>query len=224
MIIELAIHSLRHRPLRTVLTAVGIAIAVGSMVVFLSLGEGLRRAFASEVGSIGAELQISSGPLDTAAFSSRPTLPLGLIPEVRAAAAPFGVVSVTPILLYLRSGLTPGSSFIFQGVPADVDVEAVYPGVEIVAGRGLDASDAGTYRAVVGRQIAERNSLDVGDVLRISPDATFDIVGIVDSSGGLIGNGIVVPLDALRAAIDAGDYVSFLVVDIEQSGRAVVHD
>ena len=44
MILELALHSLRHRPLRTTLTAAGIAIAVGSMVVFLSLGEGLRLA------------------------------------------------------------------------------------------------------------------------------------------------------------------------------------
>ena len=220
MVLELALHSLRHRPLRTVLTGAGIAIAVGSMVVFLSLGEGLRQAFAEELGSIGAELQISSGPIDTAAFSSTPDLPLDLIPELRAAAEPFGVVSVTPLLLYVRGGLTPGSSFIFQGLPAEVDVGSIYPGVEIVAGRGLGPDDAGQLRAVVGQQVAERSSLEIGDVLRISSDASFEIVGIADSSGGLIGNGIVVPLDALARAVDAGDQVSFFVIDLADAGRA----
>ncbi len=45
MISQLAFASLTRRPLRTTLTALGIAIAVGSTVVFLALGEGLRNAF-----------------------------------------------------------------------------------------------------------------------------------------------------------------------------------
>lgn len=220
MILELALHSLRHRPLRTALTAAGIAIAVGSMVVFLSLGEGLRQAFASELGSLGAEIQISSGPLDTAAFSSTPDLPLDLIPELRAAAEPFGLESITPLLLYVRGGLTPGSSFVFQGIPAATDVGTIYAGYEVVEGRGLTADDAGAFSAVVGRQVAERSSLELGDTLRLSPDAIFEIVGIADSSGGLIGNGIIVPLAALQAAVEAGDQVSFLVVDLTDASRA----
>lgn len=220
MIIELATHSLRHRPLRTALTAIGIAIAVGSMVVFMSLGEGLRRAFASELGSIGAELQIASGPIDGAAFSSTPDLPLALLPEVRAAAEPFDVVSVTPLLLYVRAGLTPGSSFIFQGIPADVDVGSIYPGVEIVEGRGLSADDVGMPTAVIGTQVAQRNSLEIGDTLRLSTEDRFEIVGIADSSGGVIGNGILVPLVALQRAIDSEEDVSFFVVDLADPGQA----
>ena len=220
MILELAAHSLRHRPLRTFLTAAGIAIAVGSMVVFLSLGEGLRQAFASELGSLGAELQIASGPIDGAAFSSTPDLPLELGAEIRAAAEPFGVVSVTPLLLYVRAGLTPGSSFVFQGIPADVDVGTIYPGVEIVEGRALGADDVGAFRAVVGRQVADRSALEIGETLRLAPDAIFEIVGIADSSGGLVGNGIVVPLAALQRAIESEDQVSFFVVDLADPGQA----
>ena len=46
----LAWRGLTRRPVRTLLTALGITVAVASMVVFLSLGEGIRKVFTSELG------------------------------------------------------------------------------------------------------------------------------------------------------------------------------
>lgn len=220
MVWELALHALWHRPVRTGLTALGIAVAVGSMVVFLSIGEGLRRAFAAELGSIGAELQISYGPFETAAFGSVPELPLDRLDEVRRAGEPYGVESVTPLLLYVRGGFTPSTSFAFQGLPAGVDVASIYPGYRVAAGRGLGPRDAGANVAVVGRQAAERNRLELGDELRLSGDASFEIVGLADTGGGLLGNGILVPLRALQRAIGVEDRVTFFVVDLADPGRA----
>lgn len=220
MVWDLALNALRHRPLRTALTAAGIAIAVGSMVVFLSLGEGLRRAFAEELGGIGAELQISYGPFETSAFGSTPELPIDLVSEVRAAAEPYGVVAVVPLLLYLRGGFTPSSSFAFQGIPADVAIETIYPGYEVAAGRGLRPDDAGRQVAVVGRQAAERNRLEIGGSLRLNAESSFEIVGLADAGGGLLSNGILVPLTSLQQAIGITDRVSFLVVDLAEPGRA----
>ncbi len=42
---RLALKGLTRRKVRTLLTALGIAVAVASMVIFLSLGEGIRRVF-----------------------------------------------------------------------------------------------------------------------------------------------------------------------------------
>lgn len=220
MIWNLALHSLRHRPLRTVLTATGIAIAVGSMVVFLSLGEGLRRAFASELSNIGAELQISYGSFETSSFGGVPELPLALRDEVEAAAEPFGVTKVVPLILYVRGGFTASSSFAFQGLPADVDVASIYPGYRVVEGDGIGPDDAGRNVAVVGVQAAERSNLAIGDVLRLSADATFEIVGLAEDGGGFLSNGIVVPLSSLQTAIQSPDRVSFLVVDLDDPSRA----
>jgi putative ABC transport system permease protein len=61
VIAQLAFASLTRRPLRTALTALGIAIAVGSTVVFLSLGEGLRRAFDDSLAGLGPDIQVSYG-------------------------------------------------------------------------------------------------------------------------------------------------------------------
>ncbi|PJI37136.1 ABC transporter permease, partial [Methylobacterium radiotolerans] len=41
------------------LTALGITVAVASMVIFLSLGEGIRKVFTQELGGIGPDIQVS---------------------------------------------------------------------------------------------------------------------------------------------------------------------
>lgn len=220
MIWELSLHALRHRPLRTLLTATGIAVAVGSMVIFLSLGEGLRRAFATELGSVGPELQVSFGPLESAAFGSVPELDLALVDAVAAEGRDLGVESVTPLLVYVRGGVDPSASFVFQGLPPAVDVGTLYPGFEIVEGRALNADDTAAQVAIVGVQAAQRSGLALGDVLRINRESSLEIVGIADAPGGLLSNGIVVPLSTLQTAIGTPERVTFFVVDLDDSARA----
>jgi putative ABC transport system permease protein len=214
MVLRLAAAALRRRPLRTFLTALGIAVAVASTVVFLSLGEGLRQAFRTELGGIGPDLQVGYGDLSESAFNVVPELPVELADALAADAARFGIERVVPMLLYVRSGLTPSSAVVFQGLPADVDVSGIYSGLTIVEGRGLVAADAQAAVAVAGEQAALRAGLAVGDVLRLNPQASFEIVGIVRASGGLIDNTVVVPLLALQQAIGIEDRVSTLLVDL----------
>ncbi len=214
MVLRLAAAALIRRPLRTFLTALGIAVAVASTVVFLSLGEGLRQAFRTELGGIGPDLQVGYGDFSESAFNAVPELPIELADALAADAARFGIERVVPMLLYLRSGLTPTSAVVFQGLPADVDVSGIYSGLTIVEGRGLDASDAGAAVAIAGEQAAARAGLVLGDVLRLNPRASFEIVGIVRASGGLIDNTVVVPLGALQRAIDIEDRVTTLLVDL----------
>jgi putative ABC transport system permease protein len=218
VVLELAISALRHRPMRTFLTASGIAIAVGSMVIFLSLGEGLRQAFASEIGSVGAEIQVSYGSFEN--FSGEPELPLARADDLRAVADEYGIISVTPLYLYFRGGFSPDSSFAFQGVPTDVDLTGIYPGFEILEGRGLMPTDRDRNVAVVGEQVAERSNLQVGGTLRLSSDASFEIIGISSSAGGFLGNAIVTPLVSLQEATNAGGNVTFFVVDIADPAAA----
>lgn len=219
MVFRLAAAALVRRPLRTFLTALGIAVAVASTVVFLSLGEGLRQAFRNELGGIGPDLQVGYGDLSESAFNAVPELPIEMAEALAADAERFGIERVVPMLLYVRSGLTPTSAVVFQGLPADVDVSGIYSGLTVVEGRGLDAGDAGSSVAVAGEQAAVRAGLEVGDVLRLNPRASFEIVGIVRASGGLIDNTVVVPLGALQRAIDIEDRVSTLLVDLVDPER-----
>lgn len=218
MVLELALSALRYRPMRTFLTASGIAIAVGSMVVFLSLGEGLRQAFANEIGNVGAEIQVSYGSFEN--LGSSPELPLSRADDLRAVADEYGILSVTPLYLYFRGGFSPTSSFAFQGVPTDVDLTGIYPGFDIIEGRGLTPEDRTRNVAVVGEQVAERSNLEVGGTLRLSSDAEFEIVGLSSSAGGFLGNAVIAPLVSLQQATNANGNVTFFVVDIENPAEA----
>lgn len=220
MVWSLALHSLRLRPLRTLLTALGIAVAVGSMVIFLSLGEGLRRLYADELGSIGPDLQVSYGPFDAASLTAVPELPLTYLESLRENAERYGIVNLVPLLLYVRGGFSISSSYLFEGLPPGEDVSEIYYGYEIVEGRSLEATDSDRLVAVIGTQVAERGGLALGDPLRLNPEASFEVVGIADAEGGLIDNAILVPLKPLQRAIGIEDRVTFFALDLAEPGRA----
>ena len=220
MIWSLALQSLRLRPLRTFLTALGIAVAVGSTVIFLSLGEGLRRVFTEQIGGIGPDIQVSYGPFDASALTAVPELPLRYAEALRADAEAYGIVRLTPIMLYTRGGFDPGSSFLFQGLPPATDVADIYFDYEIVSGRGLGSADRRAQVAVVGEQVAERNSVGVGDTLRLNPESSFEIVGMARSGGGLVDNAVLLPLTSLQNAIGIRNRVSFFALDLAEPARA----
>lgn len=221
MIGWLAVTSLRRRPLRTFLTALGIAIAVGSTVVFLSLGEGLRQAFEQELRGLGPDLQVTYGPFDGAFLTIIPELPLRYLDELRGAADDLGIDDVTPILMQVRGSLATSTAFVFYGVPADLDLGRFYTDFRLVEGRALRADAPSALEAVVGVQTAQRAGFAVGDVIRHGPQASFEVVGLAAARGGLLENLIVVPLDALQEAMGMHDRLSYLALSLRAGADPV---
>ena len=220
MVPSLASAALLRRPLRSFLTALGIAIAVGSTVVFLSLGEGMRRAFAQELSGVGPDLQVTFGGFETGAFIPADELPLAYADTLLAEAERYGITRLVPMLLHLRSGLTAGSAVVFQGVPADIDVATIYNDFGAEEGRLLVAEDEGAMVAVVGQRAAELAGSGIGGTLRLNPRSSFEVVGIARSAGGLLDNSVVVPLTSLQAAIGVEDRVSLMLLDLAEPARA----
>lgn len=220
MVWFLALRALRLRPLRTLLTALGIAVAVASTVLFLSLGEGMRQVFTQQLGSAGPDLQVSYGPLDANLLNSVPNLPLKRRDELLAVADRYGILDVIPVLLYVRGGLSLTQSFVFEGVPPRADLADIFYDIEVVQGRALAPSDADAPVAVVGEVAAGRNHLAIGDELRLTPDARFTIVGLMRTGGGLLDNSIAVPLAPLQRALGITDRVSFFAVNLAEPGLA----
>lgn len=222
MVISLAVASLSRRPVRTSLTALGIAVAVASTVVFLSLGEGLRQAFMSELGSVGPDLQISYGNLGTGGFTAMPQLPLTYLDELQARAEVYGIERITPVLVYLRSGLSVDSTMVFQGLPPGVPIDDLYLDFSVERGRSLNAADAQQGVAVIGAQLANRLGLGIGDEVRFNPRASYRVVGVAATSAGLLDNSVLVPLASLQTAIGVDDLVSTLMVDLRDPSSAEV--
>ena len=67
-VLALLYRNLRARPIRSILTLLGIVVSTASMVLFLSFGEGLRKALGAELSNVGpAILVVTEG---TEAFSA----------------------------------------------------------------------------------------------------------------------------------------------------------
>ncbi|MBX3143144.1 MAG: ABC transporter permease [Trueperaceae bacterium] len=211
---NLALASLRHRPLRTLLTALGIAVAVASTVVFMSIGEGLRKTFADQLSRFGPDLQVAYGS-DYNNLLPSADLPIEYLAELRSRSREFGLKAVVPFYTYLRGGLSPTQSFVFQGVPVDTALEDLFGSIKLVEGRMLDATDDTTYVALVGKSVAGRSNIGVGSILRLNPSASLEVVGLIDGGGGLVDNLIVMPLSSLQRATDVHDRLSSIVIDLE---------
>jgi len=217
---SLAAASLKQRPLRTLLTALGIAVAVAGAVVFLSLGEGIRSVFSDQLANLGPDIQVTFGPASGDFFPTSPDLPAHYLDDLQAAADELGIRLAVPTLLYLRGGLSPSQSYIFEGLPADVDLSDLFFGAEAREGRLLTAADEGQGVAVVGASAAERGRLTLGSTLRLNPNVSLEVVGVVSANGGLLDNVIVAPLTTLQRAMGVTDRYSLIAVSSVKPERA----
>ncbi|RMH54005.1 MAG: FtsX-like permease family protein [Deinococcus-Thermus bacterium] len=213
-VLALVYRNLRARPVRSLLTLLGIVVSTASMVLFLSFGEGLRRALGAELSRVGPAILVV--PEGAEAFSpGYPELRPETLEAIRRVAPSLGIVQVIPTAVFARGGLDPSSSFVFQGLPAGVTPKDLYPNLGLAQG----SMDPGASGAVVGGGVAQRNNLGLGKTLRLSPQVSLRVVGVLERSGGLTDSFIYVPLSAIHAVLNTANYSSILVA-IEPDRRA----
>ncbi len=197
---------LRQRPGRTLLTALGIAIGVASLVAVLAISASSRAEVIAEIDRLGPDL-LTVGPGDDL-YGDRSTLPPEAPAMIRSIdgvedAAGFGVLDTT----LQGNGLEqrPG-----EGVLVAVAEEGLLDTLDgsLAAGRFLDGS-TDLPVSVLGATAAERlgiHSLDGGPVVFIA-GRPFQVIGILEP----------LPLhpDLDRAAlVGAGVAESLLGVDV----------
>jgi putative ABC transport system permease protein len=218
----LAWRGLTRRPVRTLLTALGITVAVASMVVFLSLGEGIRKVFTSELGGIGPDVQVSLSGF-TQGFAPQPNLPETAVADIQKLAAELGITSVTPVVMSVRSSLDVSQSVVLYGLPAAQGISTVFPKIVPANGRALVAADEGQKVAVIGAKAAENLRLKVGSTLNLTRRSAVKVVGVLAPESGLVDSFIFLPLRTLQDAEGATGRVSLVALKLEnpRDSRAV---
>lgn len=111
-------------------------------------------------------------------------------------------------------------SFSVLGVAAaDVGVGPL-SAVEVQSGRALDASDAGSFVAVLDATYAASSDLEVGDTLDVGGEA-FEVVGVVASAlaEADTASDVYIPLDVAQDLAGVGDVVSTVYVQAASSDR-----
>ncbi|MFB9994441.1 ABC transporter permease [Deinococcus oregonensis] len=215
----LAWRGLIRRPVRAALTMAGLAVAVASMVLFLSLGEGVRRVFTQEVGSIGPDLQVSLNGFAQGLLPA-PNLAASTAEDLRAFSAELGFAQITPVVTNLRQALDPKESAVFYGLPAQSGIQALFSGVQAAQGRLLLPADEGQPVAVVGARIAQNLGLYLGSPLRLNRQASVRVIGIIRPENSLTDTFIFLPIGTLQAALGAQGKVSLVAIKLQRPAEA----
>ena len=203
----LVLRNLMARPVRSLLTLLGVLVATSSMVLFLSFGEGLRRALFQELSRVGPAIQVVPEGVEGFGLSAFPEITPETLEALKQAGEALGVQALVPTLFLTRGGFDPSTSFFFQGLPPGVAPDLLYPGVRAREGRLLP-SERG---AVVGERVAKRSELALGSPLRLSPRVELRVEGILEETGSLADNLIFVPLPVLQEVLGTKNYSAILV-------------
>uniref|UniRef100_A0A7V4A1H9 ABC transporter permease n=1 Tax=Thermus tengchongensis TaxID=1214928 RepID=A0A7V4A1H9_9DEIN len=206
-IFHLVLRNLLARPVRSLLTLLGVLIATSSMVLFLSFGEGLRRSLFQELSRVGPAIQVVPEGTEGLGFGTYPEITPAQLQALEEAGQALGVRALVPTLFLSRGGFDPQTSFFFQGLPRGVGPDLLYPGVRAKEGRLVPTAEG----AVVGGKVAKRSQLALESPLRLSPQVTLRVEGILEESGGLADNLIFVPLEALQRVLGTQNFSAVLV-------------
>jgi putative ABC transport system permease protein len=190
----LVARNLLRRPVRTGLTAAGVALGVGLIVALLSVTAGAKRT--------AGEL-IHVGRADFGLFQRGTSdLTLSRLPErlARQVARERGVAEAAPIYLYVAKEL-----LVFGLRSGD------FPARRLVVTAGRRARGR---EALVGDAAAPKRHLRPGKKLRLG-SRTFPVAGLYHSGNSFIDGGAVLPLGAVQRLAGRRGDVTTIAVTVE---------
>jgi ABC-type lipoprotein release transport system permease subunit len=199
----MALRSLSRQRTRTLLTLLGLGIAVLGMMLMSSLSEGSVRTFGSMFGA-GTEI--------TAAERDQPDTTLSVIEErvLRRVEALPEVEYVTGMIMSVVS--TSRAPFLVVNGRAHTD-----PAVKrytLRAGRPFRSS----RECLIGWKAAEDLHRDVGDSLSLL-GGQFRIVGIVETGNTFEDNGVIIPLREAQRLLNKPDQVMIMEIKLADPSR-----
>jgi putative ABC transport system permease protein len=192
-----------RRPLRSTLTVVAIAIAVGAVVALVGIASGFEETFLSLYKGAGIDLIVVR-----AGAKQRLTSTLDEALGARMKKLP-GVREVIPGL----ADVVSFEDFGLYGVLVQgwVPETLAFEHIKMLSGRSLKRDD--TLAVILGSVLAKNLGKQVGDELQIFDDEHFKVVGIYKSSNVFEEGAMVIPLTQLQRLMDrAGQVTGFSVV------------
>lgn len=196
----LALSNLARRAARTLLTVLGIALAVGTAVALLALARGVAESIGHGLDEIGAEFVVAPKNA-TGVLSAR-------LPEAIGAriAAMDGVESVSGELYAFT--VSENQSVLVGGWSRD---PAGWNRTPLLSGR---LPDLDRREILIGDILAEGLGLRPGDELDLF-DETFDIVGVTGYATAMNRSMAIMPLAAMQEAALREGQVSFFTVRLK---------
>lgn len=199
--------NLARRPLRSALTVIAVAIAIGALISLVGVAYGFEQSFLNIYEKEGVDVIVTqAGVLQQIASRVDENLP------AKIEALP-GVKSALPGLLDMINQEINGSEqkLILQGW---VPETSVFNHLTLVSGRFLTKKDKGNV--ILGNVLAQNLNMKVGDSIEITEGKFFKVVGIYDSSHVYESGALVMPLLELQDLMDRKGFVTGISVSFAE--------
>jgi putative ABC transport system permease protein len=193
---ELILRNLLHRPLRTLIGAMGIAVEVALVVLIVGLTSGLLTETARRIEGIGADIMLQ--PPSASFFLAFGSAPMPIKIGDKLAELKY-VKSVAPVLFQFN---TSGVEIVYGIDPESF--RAVSGGFVFLQGHDLEGPDD----ILVDDIAAKTKKLRPGETYRIF-DHDWHVAGIVEHGKG---SRLFVPLVTLQELVGARDKATIFFV------------
>jgi putative ABC transport system permease protein len=171
---SLVLSNLAHRPARTAVSVVGIALGVLLVVFTVGLAHGLLRERGKREANIGAQIMVRPAGMIALAGNQAFAMPVAHAAELLRVE---GVRMAVPIGQNLDKSDSGFGSRLIEGVP--FDQYAALNGLTIKEGRGLQSGD----EVIIDSAWQRERNVAVGSTIDIY-ERPFRIVGIYEPPGG----------------------------------------
>ncbi|PYS86648.1 MAG: hypothetical protein DMF62_15185 [Acidobacteria bacterium] len=199
---ELIIANLSVRPLRTLISILGVAIGVVLVVLFTGLTEGMTNDMAKRAANWKAEI-VFTRPGAMTYDSSNAPLNTAYVDRLLQIA---GVNSAVPVIRYISSNLK--STFGLQQLDGvEWETFAAMNEISLVSGRTPKSNDE---IVIDERQIIQDN-LKVGDRMTLFGNRDYTIVGVYSPPSGAR---IKLTLAGLQEVLEAPNKCTYILVKV----------
>ena len=188
-ILKIALRALARNKARSLLTALGIIIGVGSVIAMVSLGQGAQQQVQEQISSMGTNMLIvSSGSQRTGGMRGGAGTSTTLMPEDVDA-----IARECPAVAAVSPSVSAAVTLVFGNQNWSTRAEGVnqsYPAIRnwtIASGEFFTAADVRTAArvAVIGKTVADElfpGTDPVGQTMRVR-NLPFRVVGVLQPKG-----------------------------------------
>jgi len=201
---NLVFSNMLHRPARTIVSVLGIAVGVLLIVFTVGLSEGSLRERGEREGKVGAEIFFRAGGSLGLSGSEAFTLPVNLKSEIEKSegidrAIPLGQTSVTATDTNTGSRLIDGVNY---------NDYASIAGLKIIEGRPISDAEG---EAIIDTGFQKQKKFKLGDKIKMW-ERDFTIVGTYEPAAGAR---VKIPLSVMQSQLGSEGKVSAFLVKIK---------
>jgi putative ABC transport system permease protein len=204
--ISLIAKNVLHRPVRTVLTTVGLAVAISAVVILVGISWNFENSFLAIYKTKGIDLVVVRAGASNQLSSS---LDIKMGDQLRKIEGVAGLApSLVDTVAFEDKNLV--SVLVDGWVPGSI----LFRGVRLLEGRALQPDDK--KAAMLGRVLALTLDKKAGDSVNIAGEP-FEVVGIFESDSWFENGSLTMPLATLQTMMGRENQVTGFLIQAKSS-------